>query len=323
MRVKVLAALNERQGGVNTYVSALTKRLPREGVEIVNGDGDYDVLFHVGPHVYEGLPLKNGRRSVIVVHDLIPEVLWKDAHIREERERAIASADEVIAVSEWTKTDLLREYGVDSKKIHVIYHGVPEIQRELGGDAFACPYNSGSYLLYVGKRNAYKRFRWFLRAVAPLMWFHPGLRILCTGEPFCRREWAWIVALGLLGRVKSRRFAANEMYSVYSNAAALIYPSVYEGFGLPVLEAMASGCPVVCSRSTCLPEVAGEAAVYFEADNAGDFRHIVRSLIAKNKECEKRRAELIGKGVERAKLFSWKKCAHETAAVLAMACDNE
>ena len=317
MLVKVLSALNERQGGVNTYVSALTKRLPREGIEIVNADGDYDVLLHVGPHVYDGLPPKDGRRSVMVVHDLIPEVLWKDAHIREERKRALAAVDEVIAVSGWTKADLLREYGVDSKKVHVIYHGVSEIQGVVEANDVACPYNSGSYLLYVGKRNEYKRFRWFLRAVAPLMWLHPGLRVLCTGEPFCRREWAWIVALGLLGRVKSRLFAADEMHSVYANAAALVYPSVYEGFGLPVLEAMSAGCPVVCSRSTCLPEVAGDAAVYFETDNAGDLRRVVRGLIFQNEECERMRAELVRKGVERAKLFFWEKCAHETAMVLA------
>ncbi len=316
MRVKILTSSNERQGGVSTYVSALEKRLPIEGVKIANGDGDYDVLLHVGPHIYDGLPPKDGRRSVMVVHDLIPEILWKDACVREERKRALAAADEVIAVSGWTKADLLREYGVDPKKIHVIYHGVPAIQREVEENAVACPYNSGSYLLYVGKRNEYKRFRWFLRAVAPLMWLHPGLRILCTGEPFCRREWAWIVALGLLGRVKTKRFAADEMYSVYANAAALIYPSVYEGFGLPVLEAMSAGCPVVCSRSTCLPEVAGDAAVYFQADDADDLRRVVGGLISRNEECEKRRAELVRKGGERAKLFSWEKCTHETAAVL-------
>ena len=222
MRVKILTSSKERQGGVSTYVSALKQYLPFEGVEIVSGDGDYDVLLHVGPHVYDGLLPKDGRRSVMVVHDLIPEVLWKDVHIREERKRALAAVDEVIAVSEWTKADLLREYGVDSKKIHVIYHGVSEIQGVAEANTVACPYNSGSYLLYVGKRNEYKRFRWFLRAVAPLMWFHPELRVLCTGEPFCRREWAWIVALGLLGRVKSRPFAADEMCSVYANAAALV-----------------------------------------------------------------------------------------------------
>ena len=319
MRVKVLTALNERQGGVSTYVSALKRHLRVEGVESVARGEDYDILLHVGPHMYDGLPPKDGRRSVMVVHDLIPEILWKDACVREERKRALARADEVIAVSEWTKADLLREYGVDPKKIHVIYHGVPEIQEGLKGNGVVCPYHSGSYLLYVGKRNEYKRFRWFLRAVAPLMWLHPDMRILCTGEPFCRREWAWIVALGLLGRVKSRRFADNEMYSVYANAVALIYPSVYEGFGLPVLEAMSSKCPVVCSRSTCLPEVAGNAAAYFEADNASNLRHIIQSLIARDKEFGKRRAELIREGVERAKLFSWEKCARETAAVLVMA----
>ena len=94
MRVKILTSSKERQGGVSTYVSALEKRLPLEGAEIVNGDGDYDVLLHVGPHIYDGLPTKNGRRSVMVVHDLIPEILWKDACVREERKRALSAADE-------------------------------------------------------------------------------------------------------------------------------------------------------------------------------------------------------------------------------------
>lgn len=320
MKVKITSArLSERQGGVNTYVDALRRYLPLHGVVLSDG-ADYDVLLHVGPHTYDGVPAPDRRRSVIVVHDIIPELLWNDDYVRNERRRALAAADGVIAVSEWTKADIVREYGIDSARIHVIHHGAPNPSAGAAKQDGVLPYRSGSYLLYVGKRNEYKRFRWFLRAVTPLMWLHPGLRILCTGEPFCRREWAWIVALGLLGRVKSRRFAANEMYSVYANAAALIYPSVYEGFGLPVLEAMASGCPVVCGRSTCLPEVAGEAAAYFEADDAGGLRRVTRKLLAKDGDDKVMRAELVRKGFERVKCFSWEKCARETTAVLESVC---
>lgn len=320
MKVKVTSArLPERQGGVNTYIDALRRNLPSCGVALSDG-GDYDVLLHVGPHGYDGVPAPDGRRSVIVVHDLIPELLLNNERVRGERRRALAAADGVIAVSEWTKADVVREYGIDSSRVHVVYHGAPDFSGGVASHDVAQQYRSGAYLLYVGKRNEYKRFRWLLRAVAPLMWLRPGLRLLCTGAPFCRREWAWIVALGLLGRVKSRCVAAEEMPAIYSNAAALVYPSVYEGFGLPILEAMTVGCPVVCSRSSCLPEVAADAAAYFEADDARSLRNVIRMILAKDGECKAMRDELVRKGFERVKCFSWEKCARETAAVLKSVC---
>ena len=311
MRIKILMSVDERQGGVSTYVRALEEFLPREGVEIVSGE-NADVLLHVGPHHYKGLP-GVGKKSVMVVHDLIPEVVWGDEGVRAERKRALAAVDAVIAVSGTTKNDLVREYGVDPEKIRVVYHGCPRYDREMCERPMSV---RGPYLLYVGKRNEYKRFRWFLRAVAPLMWRYPRLRIQCTGDSFCRREWAWIIVLGLLGRVTVRRFADEEMPSVYAHAEALVYPSVYEGFGLPVLEAMAAGCPVVISRSSCLPEVAGDSAAYFEADSANSLHRAVSALIRHDEESERLRTELISRGRERAKRFSWESCARETASVL-------
>ena len=319
MKVKIISArLPERQGGVNTYVDALKQYLPTAGVSVAE-DTDYDVLLHVGPHSYREVPDVLGRRSVVVVHDLIPEILWKDGGVRAERARALAAADAVIAVSAWTKRDVVREYGITDGKVHIVHHGVSSARAAMEYVNEALPFRPG-YLLYVGKRNEYKRFRWFLRAVAPLMWLRPGLRLLCTGAPFCRREWAWIIALGLLGRVKSRCVATEGMSATYANAAALVYPSVYEGFGLPILEAMASGCPVVCSRSTCLPEVASDAAAYFEVDDAGSLRNVIRKILAKDGDGMAMHDELVRKGLERAKCFSWEKCAQETAAVLQSVC---
>jgi len=315
MKVKIVSSELERQGGVNTYVAALTRWLSSVGVEIA-ADGNYDVMLHVGPHAYPGMPPSNGCRSVIVIHDLIPEVLWKDECVRRERARALAAADAVIAVSEWTKADVVREFGVEPGKVQVVHHGVSPTFFCNASPPAHSPFRTGRYLLYVGKRNGYKRFRWLLRAVAPLMWLHPRLRLLCTGEPFCRREWAWIVALGLWGRVRVQRFSYEEMVGVYGNASVLVYPSVYEGFGLPILEAMAAGCPVVCSKRTCAVEVAGNAATYFDYGDSGGLRKTLLGLLGNDEEARKRRAEHVEMGRERAKLFSWEKCARETAAVL-------
>lgn len=308
MRLALKSSLRECQGGVSTYINALKDRLPSRGFVLV-ADGAADVELYAGPHTYEGIEVSLAKRRVIVVHDLIPELLWGRTDIRASRQKAIDAADAVIAVSNWTKDDVLREYKVDPNKVHVVYHGL--------GQNSSCGVSVnnnvvGPYILYVGKRNEYKRFQWFLRAVAPLMWLHPSLRIVCTGEPFCRREWAWILALGLYGRVKVNRYTAEEMAGLYHQAIALVYPSIYEGFGLPILEAMSVGCPVIINGSTCLPEVAGDAAMYFERDNGRSLCHCIKRVWKDRKLAD----ECVRRGMARAQLFSWEKCARETAEIL-------
>ncbi len=149
------------------------------------------------------------------------------------------------------------------------------------------------------------------------MWRHPRLGLLCTGEPFCRREWAWIAALGLLGRVKARRLAPDAMAGAYANAEALVYPSVCEGFGLPVLEAMAAGCPVVACGSASIPEVAGGAAALFGPGDAPGMRRALAPFLAGGEAGLAARREAAAKGRARAALFTWDECARKTASVLA------
>jgi glycosyltransferase involved in cell wall biosynthesis len=316
MKVRIIVSLVERQGGVSTYVKGLKAHLPAFGVDVVDGD-DFDVMLHVGPHEYGEVPC-SGKRCVVVVHDLIPETVLGNSAVRAERMRALAAADGVIAVSNETRDAVLREYGLPPEKIRVVYHGAPEVPAaDAAYERSPC---GGPYLLYVGKRNEYKGFKWMLRALAPVFWLRPGLKMICTGEPFGRREKALLLLLGLWGRVRSLRIADECMGAAYANAEALVYPSRCEGFGLPVVEAMAYGCPVVVCCTSCLPEVAGDAAAYFGCGDAKGLRRCVVRFLRRRGVSEAERAAFVEKGRARARGFSWAKCARETADVLKSVC---
>lgn len=274
--------------------------------------GDFDVLHLTGPHgcgtawrEYAG-----SAKVVMTVHDLIPDMWWKDFRgdrVRRQRRYDVEHVDVIIAVSENTKRDLMRLYGVAEEKITVIHHGyggrtLPE------GVA-----GTGNYVLFVGKRGGYKNFSWFVRELAPLMREQPELRLVCTGGGFDAGERKLLDDLGMLDRAEARFVDDGELRQLYAQAACFVYPSRYEGFGIPILEAFAARCPVVLSEASCFPEVGGDAALYFRLDDGEGLRRAVRAATGG------RRDKLVAKGLERVKGFTWNACAEKTMTVYAEA----
>ena len=264
--------------------------------------GEFDVLHLTGAHVYgEAWRKVVGKKPIVItVHDLIPEIVNHDARIAAFRRELLDVADQVIAVSENTKRDLVRLYGTDEKKVTVVYHGVG---REKSKSDVEVEQRNG-YFLFVGGRSGYKNWAWMVRAMAPML--KGGMNLVCTGHPFSCEERRLLRSLGVEERVVQRTVGADDFPALYASATAFIYPSRYEGFGLPILDSWAVGCPVVLSRASCFPEIGGDAAEYFELDDA-------KSLIAAIERAKGKKT--VEKGRERLKGFSWEKCAAETAAV--------
>lgn len=278
--------------------------------------GDFDVLHLTTPHPEcDCWSVVAGRRPIVVtVHDLIPEIYpsyyRNPRRVARLRRPMLDAAAHVIAVSENTKRDLVGRYGVPESKISVVYHGFLSSPGQSGKSPFA----GMKYMLYVGKRDGYKSFGFFLSAVAPLLREDGALNVVCTGLPFTAEENRHVDELGLRGRVLQDFVKDESMSALYRDAVCFVYPSIYEGFGLPILEAFAAGCPVVLARASCFPEVAGDAALYFEPGDADGLASCVRSLV----RGAALRREMTEKGVARASRFSWEKCAERTAEIYRM-----
>ncbi|HEV8250543.1 MAG TPA: glycosyltransferase family 1 protein [Gaiellaceae bacterium] len=247
-------------------------------------------------HFQHSLPLRCPCRAVVTVHDLsferdrevmgvVDRLVFKTVVPRSARR-----ASAVIAVSERTRADLVELYGVPRERIIVTPHGVDPIFRPDGSAG-------GGYLLFVGAVQERKNPLAALRAAD-----ETGLPLVVAGPP---KDAA--LAAELAGRGASVRgwVEKAELAELYRGAAALVLPTRYEGFGLPVLEAMASGTPVVATPDPALQELAGNAAVYAEPD---ELAGAVRRALA-------RRGELAAAGLERAVRFSWRETARRTAEV--------
>jgi len=250
-------------------------------------------------HFQHAVPLGWKGRTVVTVHDLSferdPDAMGRvdRATFRWAVPRAVRRADHVLAVSERTKRDLVELYGTPPEKVTVTPNGVdaaffPERPR---------PDEHAAYLLFVG---AIQRRKDPLAALAAAR--EVGLPLVVAGpekEPELARELRD-------GGADLRGYVSTpDLADLYRRAAALVFPSRYEGFGLPALEAMACGTPVVATDEPALREVAGDAAVYAED---GDFAAAVRQALG---EREVRAAA----GIERAKLFSWSETARRTVEV--------
>jgi glycosyltransferase involved in cell wall biosynthesis len=250
-------------------------------------------------HFQHALPLGWNGHSVVTVHDLHfehdPSVMGRLDRFTFKTvvPRAVRRADHVLAVSEVTKRDVVDLYGVSPEKITVTPHGVDPAfsPGSVRGDAAA------GFLLFVGAVQARKDPLTAAAAATAV-----GLPLVVAGP---EKEPELAAELRARGADVRGWVEKDELARLYRTAAALILPSRFEGFGVPVLEAMASGTPVVLSDDAALAEVAGDAGVYAED---GDFAAALRRALAE-------RPRWSAAGVERASLFSWEESARRTADV--------
>ena len=289
-------------------------------------------------------PLRYRGRFVVTMHDLTVVYFPMGRQQRNPLRRlafltvmkdAARRADRVIAVSRTTRDDLVRDLGADPNRISVIHEGID--LRRLHPPGVTAIHPSGvralealgihqPYLLYVSQWRPHKRIEDLVAAYERLALHrsgatgtgsshqHPQLQLVLTGLP--NRAFPKIIARvehsPLRHRIVTPGFVPDELLpTLYAHAELFVFPSLYEGFGFPPLEAMAMGTPVVSSNASCLPEILGDAAEYFEAGNVDQLATTIAELLVN----KKRRAELTKQGRTQAALYDWQTVAKQTLAV--------
>lgn len=217
--------------------------------------------------------------------------------------------DHIVVPSEYTKQDIIKTLNADPKKITLTYEAVGS--NKTGVSAYKIPFKK--YLLYVGQQSDYKNIKKLGQAHQELLKIHPDLGLVLVGSK------------NLAAQNNEKYFATQNFKNIlftgfiedkylnwlFEHAEAYVFPSLMEGFGLPGLEAMAHGAPVVSSNATCLPEVYGKAAVYFDPKDIGDMAEKINSVLMSKKLAN----ELVKNGYKQVKKYSWAKMAKQTHRV--------
>lgn len=253
-------------------------------------------IYH--PTYYENMKLSCYDNMVLTVHDLIYEIYAIDPDFCKIMRSTIKKADYIVAVSQHTKSDLINFYGIDENRIRVIYHG-NSLKIEVTDDRVV----KEPYFLYVGRRDGYKNASSLMKAFAHLKCKDDFKLVFFGGGSFSLEEKQMLKDLRIEQYVYQTNGDDKLLANLYKYAEAFIYPSKYEGFGIPILEAMHYGTPVITSNVSSMPEVAGEAALYVNPDDMESIMYAMNKLTL---DSDLRRT-LGQKGIEREKLFSWEK----------------
>ncbi|MEN8447296.1 MAG: glycosyltransferase family 1 protein [Cyanobacteria bacterium J06555_13] len=255
-----------------------------------------------------------GAKVVTTIHDMLPEKFpqyFAKYGVSDVKKRCVERADHILCVSKNTQKDLIELFDVDPDKTSVTYHGssFQYCDRPISSEHQpATP-----YLLYVGGRGGHKNFGALLEAYARSTQLNEACNIVCFGgDILSEKEQALLAQRGIAADKLMRITGGDEvLIDLYKGAIAFVYPSLYEGFGIPLIEAMSLRCPVVCSDSSCFPEVAANAAEYFPPDNVDSLVQALEAVTFS----QQRREQLIAAGTERVKQFSWDTCALQTQKV--------
>jgi glycosyltransferase involved in cell wall biosynthesis len=279
---------------------------------------DFDVFHptYFEPYFLQYLQKKPYILTVYdMIHELFPNYFKTNDPTRVWKKQLIENAGAIIAISENTKQDILKFTDVNSDRVHVIYLGNPfekisssaQINTNSSSPVFEKP-----YVLFVGGRTTYKNFDFFIESIAGILCKEEELHVVCAGSmPFTNEEKMILKNLNILHKVHQVKIDDTILKNLYRNARAFIFPSLYEGFGLPVLEAFSCGCPIMLSNTSSLPEIGGDAAIYFDPYDSTSLSDALEHLISD----DGLRLQLIRKGYERLKLFSWEITANQTKNV--------
>lgn len=302
----------ERQGWwPYTKYKKMSSYLQSYDLDILHGPANVTPLFY-------------GGKTIVTVHDLIiyehPE--WFPGGIsdwfwrRQVVPKSISNADKLIAVSKFTKQQIIDRFGINTKKIKVIYEGITTSESASGKDSkrFTEKKIKEPYILYIGTIEPRKNLVRAIKAFSQVSSSLPNLRFVIAGKKGWKLDevFATVKELKLEERIIFTGYADDTTKAaLYSRASAFVFPSLAEGFGLPVLDAMQSGVPVVTSKTTSLKEVAGEAAVKVDPYSIKSITDGIREIVTN----QNLRQELIAKGKFQAAKFSWQKAATQTLQV--------
>lgn len=292
-------------------ITTLSEIVAKKAISNYKPNVLHETYYSSHARKYQDMP------SVVTVYDMINEK-FSDNFIRseygsEQKRITVERADHVICISESTRRDLLELFDIPEDKVSVVYLGYDELSACDSRNIASTTTIASPYLLYVGSRGGYKNFEGFLRAIASSSFLKNNFSVICFGGGrITQKEAALIDEIGLdAEKIKQVGGGDDMLATLYKSAEAFIYPSRYEGFGIPPLEAMSLGCPVIYSNTSSLPEVVGDAGESFDPANLESVSHVIEAVM----HSPTKRTELIQKGYERCKMFSWSRCAQETVSI--------
>jgi len=323
--------VTDEKSGVDKYSQEIAKRLDVKKIKsqrylslieayrlsrVVRKESD---VIHLPNHNFARYAICRKNPFIVTVHDLVrfhfslaKETITERILLKLDI-RGIKQASHIIAVSQSTKNDLIKYLKIPDGKISVIYNGIDNgIFKPSNTKLLDKP-----YILYVGSERPRKNLGRLFEAFAKLKDEFPELQLVKIGiagrsPEYRRNTMKQLASLGITDSVIFVNYASeSDLAHYYSFASLLAYPSLYEGFGLPPLEAMACGCPVVTSNTSSLPEVVGEAGIMVDPYDTDSLAQAMRKVLTDSEL----RDNMIRKGLEQSKRFSWEKAAEQTLEV--------
>lgn len=267
-------------------------------------------IFHF-TYFGQKLYLKKKTSFVMTIYDLIKEKFYNEVYKKEKinKIKYFDYMNKIICISENTKKDLLNYYNLSEELVEVVHLGVSfnKSYAEINLKFFEEP-----YILFVGDRARYKNFKNFILAYAKSERLKKDFNILCFGgNSFTIEEINFFTENNINNKIKQINGSDLELNFAYKKAKCFVFPSLYEGFGLPLLEAMNMDCPVICSNTSSFPEVTMNSAVMFDPSNIENIMYEIENVVYDDKKI----SELISKGRNNIKNFSWEMCADKTEKV--------